>query len=50
MLEFSQHMADFLPDETLTFKMQPSSTEEFFLWPGADVDSVRGMFHAEVLD
>jgi hypothetical protein len=43
-------MADFLPDETFTFKLKASQSEEFFLWPGAEVESVRGMFHSEVVD
>jgi hypothetical protein len=49
MLEFAEHMADFLPDETFTFRMQPNQLEEFFVWPGADTLFVRGMFHSEVL-
>ena len=50
MLEFSEYMADFIPDETFTFELEPSQTEEFMIWPGAEVETIRGMFHSEVQD
>ncbi len=48
MLEFSEHMADFIPDETFTFKMEADSQEHFLLAPAPDIESIRGMFHSEV--
>lgn len=48
MLEFSEHMADFIPDETFTFKMEADSQEHFLLAPAPDIESIRGMFHLEV--
>lgn len=48
MLEFSEHLGEFIPEETFTFRLQPNSEERFAIWPGPEVSSVRGMFHCEV--
>ena len=37
-----------MADETFTFKLGANSQEKFLVWPGADVETVRGMFHCEV--
>ena len=37
-----------MADETFTFKLPPNSEEVFFVWPGSNVESIRGMFHCEV--
>jgi hypothetical protein len=46
LLDFSEYMSDFLPDETFTLRLEPHSEEIFMLWPGAEVASIRGMFHS----
>ena len=47
MLEFAEHMADFLPTETFTFDLDAYNKEHFMIWEDKSSAEIRGVFHAE---
>ena len=44
---FSEHMGDFIPDESWNFDMEDNSQEIFSIMPAPNVQIVRGMFQCD---